>query len=78
MERAKGTKNANHLLQVHEDNQEQNDNMATLTDIVVHLAKAITVNRQKMILVEDEIKRWCEVIHRLVEIIQSLAKRNLV
>lgn len=65
------------MLKVLEDSQEHNANMATWKDIEVRLAKGLTVDRQEMALVEAERKRWCEVLHRLVAIIQSLSERNL-
>ena len=42
------------------------------------LAKGLTVDRQEIAIVEAARKRWCEVSHRLVVIIQSFAERNLV
>lgn len=73
----KDWKNASHLLKVHEDSQEHNAHMATWKDLEVRFAKGLTIDKQEMALAEAERKRWREVLHRLVAIIQSLAERNM-
>ncbi|XP_061880986.1 zinc finger MYM-type protein 1-like [Entelurus aequoreus] len=73
----KDWKNASHLLKVHEESQEHNAHMATWKDLEVRFAKGLTIDKQEMALAEAERKRWREVLHRLVAIIQSLAERNM-
>lgn len=73
----KDWKNASHLLKVHDDSQEHNAHMATWKDLEVRFAKGLTIDKQEMALAEAERKRWREVLHRLVAIIQSLAERNM-
>lgn len=43
----------------------------------VRFAKGLTIDKQEMALAEAERKRWRDVLHRLVAIIQSLAERNM-
>ena len=51
--------------------------MAKRKDLEVCFAKGITIDKQEMALAEAERKRWRDVLHRLVEIIQSFAERNM-
>lgn len=51
--------------------------MATWKDLEVRVAKGLTIDKQEMALAEAERKRWRDVLHRLVAIIQSLAKGNM-
>ncbi|XP_036004551.1 zinc finger MYM-type protein 1 [Fundulus heteroclitus] len=73
----KDWKNASDLLKVHEDSQEHNAHMATWKDLKVRFAKGIKIDKREMALNEAERKRWRDVLHRLVAIIQSLAERNM-
>ncbi|KAI2646976.1 Zinc finger MYM-type protein 1 [Labeo rohita] len=51
--------------------------MATWKDLEVRFAKGLTIDKQGMALAEAERKRWRDILHRLVAIIQSLAERNM-
>lgn len=73
----KDWKNASHLLKVHEDSQDHNAHMATWKALEVCFAKGLTIDKQEMALAEAERKRWREVLHHLVAIIQTLAERNM-
>lgn len=73
----KDWENASHLLKVHEESQEHNAHMATRKDLEVTFVKGLTIDKEKMALAEAERKRWRDVLHRLVAIIQSLAERNM-
>lgn len=73
----KDWKNASHLLKVHEDSQEHNAHMATWKDLEVRFAKGLRIDKQEMALAEAERKRWREVLHRFLAIIQPLAERTM-
>ncbi|XP_042236979.1 zinc finger MYM-type protein 1-like [Homarus americanus] len=70
-------KNASHLLSTHESSIEHTKNMTTWKELEVNIARGRTIDQREMESLMVEWNRWRQVLTRLVEIIQSLAERNL-
>lgn len=51
--------------------------MTSWKELETRLDKGQTMDRAEMALIEAEMRRWREVLTRLVVIIQSLAERNI-
>lgn len=69
--------NLNAALKSHGNNSEHTKSMLKWRDLELRLRKGKTIDQQELTLLEEERKRWRNVLTRLISIILSLASRNL-
>ncbi|XP_066958886.1 uncharacterized protein [Macrobrachium rosenbergii] len=70
-------KNCSDSLKMHENSPEPTKNMGSWKELESRIEKGQTIDKVKLALINNERRRWREVLTRFVAIIHSLAERNL-
>ncbi|XP_064106943.1 zinc finger MYM-type protein 5-like [Macrobrachium nipponense] len=70
-------KNCSDSLKMHENSPEHTKNMGSWKELESRIEKGQTIDKVELALINNEQRRWREVLTRFVAIIHSLAERNL-